>query len=144
MHNIEAVLLMTAEDRWHWLRFLDWPRSTCVFVIVWMKYTCSIRQRRFRHSLLQMKFLLFFLSKNAISSYRTYNCSDCRAISAAYALARCPSVCQSVCLSVTRLFVLKWVDISSNFFSPWCSHIILVFPYKILWHFCSIHSCVLF
>ena len=59
----------------------------------------------------------------------------CRAmlcISAAY-MPSC-GVCPSVCLSRSCI-LSKRVIISSNFFLPSGSHIILVFPHQTLWHY---------
>jgi len=41
--------------------------------------------------------------------------------SADYAVARCLSICLSVCLSHASI-LLKWLNISTNFFHPWLWH----------------------
>jgi len=54
--------------------------------------------------------------------------------SADYAVARCPSVCVSVCLSHAGI-LSNWLHISSNFYSSLGSHTILVFPYQTGWQY---------
>jgi len=57
-------------------------------------------------------------------------CRAMRCISAAYAVIRCLSVCLS------RLWVVsKRIKISSKFFLPSGSHIIVVFPYQTGWRY---------
>jgi len=56
--------------------------------------------------------------------------------SANYAIARCPSVHLSVCLSHAGI-LLNQLNISSNFFSPLDSHTILVSPYETVWQYCD-------
>ena len=51
--------------------------------------------------------------------------------SAAYAVMRCGSVC--MCVSVTFVHSVKTNKHIFNFFSPSCSHTILVFPYQTAW-----------
>jgi len=47
------------------------------------------------------------------------------------------SVCLSVCpVRLSRSWIMsKWINISSNFFSPSGSHTILVFPYQTGWRY---------
>jgi len=61
-------------------------------------------------------------------------------ISVAYAVMRCPSVCPSICLSACPSIcharrLLKWINVTSKFFSPSGSHTILVFPYQTSWQY---------
>ena len=52
-----------------------------------------------------------------------------------YAVARCPSVRLSVCLSVTPWYSIETANDVLKPFSPPDSHTILVFPYSTLWQY---------
>jgi len=45
------------------------------------------------------------------------------------------SVCLCLCVSVTFVHSVKTINKSSDFFSPSCSHTILVFPYQTAWQY---------
>jgi len=59
----------------------------------------------------------------------------CTMNSAHYAVARCLSVCLSVCPSTTRWYSVKTVAHILKLFSPLGSHTILVFQYRSVWQY---------
>ena len=71
-------------------------------------------------------------------SLRSLSARFCRAMlckSAAIVVMRCPSVCLSVCLSVTFVSCAKTNKDIFNFFSLSGSHTILVFPHQTGWRY---------
>jgi len=72
--------------------------------------------------LYQTLFYCHCLPRNAM-----HKCGLCR-----HALSICLSACPSIC-HAHRL--LKWINVTSKFFSPSGSHTILVFPYQTSWQY---------
>jgi len=60
---------------------------------------------------------------------------SCVAINGPLAVMRCPSVCLSVCLSVTFIHCVKTGNHIFKLFSPSGSQAILVFPYQMAWQY---------
>jgi len=76
-----------------------------------------------------------FLDNNLIAQVTQFFCRAMLHASAAYVVMRCPSVCMSVCLSVTFVNSVKKNKHIFNTFSLSGSHTILVFRYQTLWQY---------